>query len=301
MISFLQSSLSTMRRRLDQVGCCSCLRAERNALLSPRLTVAPLAVLLFFMCWQPAFAENAEQGASRTGAPVQNAYDHDPLNGPQAGTTILRDNREEKADLLNLNVLKAWEGWKAGIAESTGLSFGGDYLAVGFVATDSLGDDTSASGVARFFGSWELLNRGAANTGSVEFKIEHRHAYTDITPSAFGPEVGFVGTPEPVFNDDGFRATTLYWKQNFAADRAVLRAGFLDMKEYFDGYALASPWTGFHNLAFTVGSNTMITLPDAAWRDGRRLSDRQHLCGSQHHRRRFPADIHVRRLRYFLW
>ncbi len=201
---------------------------------------------------------------SPTGAPVQNTFDHDPLNGPQAVSTILRDNREEKADLLNRNVLKEWEGWKAGIAESTGLSLGGDYLAVGFAATDSLGDDISASGVARFFGSWELLNRGAANTGSLEFKIEHRHAYTDITPSAFGVEVGFVGTPEPVFNDDGFRATTLYWKQNFADDRAVLRVGFLDMKEYFDGYALASPWTGFHNLAFTVGSNTMITLPDAA-------------------------------------
>jgi len=277
MISLLQSSLSTMRSRLDQVGCCSCLRAGRNArhlpahpygaagaLMSPRLTVAPLAVLLFFVCWQPAFAEDAEQGASRTGAPVQNAFDHDPLNGPQAGTTLLRDNREEKADLLNLNVLEAWEVWKAGIAESTGLSFGGDYFGVGFAATNSLGDDTSASGVARFFGSWELLNRGVANTGSLEFKIEHRHAYTDITPSAFGVDVGFVGTPEPVFNDDGFRATTLYWKQDFADDRAVLRVGFLDMKEYFDGYALASPWTGFLNLAFTVGSNTMITLPDAA-------------------------------------
>ncbi|MGB5201815.1 MAG: hypothetical protein WBR56_18135, partial [Sedimenticolaceae bacterium] len=98
---------------------------------------------------------------------MQNTFDHAPLNGPEAGTTILRDNREEKADLLNVNVLKEWEGWKAGIAESTGLSFGGDYLPVGFVATDSLGDDTSAAGVARFFGSWELLNRGAANTGSI--------------------------------------------------------------------------------------------------------------------------------------
>ena len=135
---------------------------------------------------------------------------------------------------------------------------------MGFAATDSLGEDTSASGVARVYGSYALLNRGSANTGSIEFKIEHRHAYTDITPSTFGFEVGFVGTPEPVFNDDDFRATTLYWKQNFADDRSVLRVGFLDMKEYFDGYALASPWTGFHNLAFTVGSNTMITLPDAA-------------------------------------
>ena len=239
-------------------------QAWADALLSPRLTVAPLAVLSFFMCWQTAFAENAEQGASRTGAPVQNTFDHAPLNGPEAGTTILRDNREEKADLLNVNVLKEWEGWKAGIAESTGLSFGGDYLPVGFVATDSLGDDTSAAGVARFFGSWELLNRGAANTGSVEFKVEHRRAYTDIPPSTFGVEVGFAGTPEPVFNDDGFRATTLYWKQDFADGRALFRVGFLDMKEYFDGYALASPWTGFHNLAFTVGSNTMTTLPDAA-------------------------------------
>ena len=259
MISFLQSSLSTMRSRLSQVGCCSCMRAERNALLghftvrqtplSPRLTVTALAALLFSMCWQPAFAQDLK---------------HDPLSGPDAGTTLLSDNRKEKTDLFNLNLLQSWERWKAGIAESTGLSFGGDYLPVGFVATNSLGANTSASGVFRFFGSWALLNRGAANTGSLEFKIEHRHAYTDITPSAFGVEVGFVGTPEPVFNDDRFRATTLYWKQAFADDRAVFRVGFLDMKEYFDGYALASPWTGFHNLAFTIGSNTMITLPDAA-------------------------------------
>ena len=250
MISLLQFSLSTMRSRLGQVGCYSCMRAERNALLSPRLTVAALAALLFSMCWQPAFAQN---------------LNHDPLNGPDAGTTLLSDNRKEKTDLFNLNLLQSWEGWKAGIAESTGLSFGGDYLPVGFVATNSLGANTSASGVFRFFGSWALLNRGKANTGSLEFKIEHRHAYTDITPSAFGVEVGFVGTPEPVFNDDRFRATTLYWKQAFADDRAVFRVGFLDMKEYFDGYALASPWTGFHNLAFTIGSNTMITLPDAAF------------------------------------
>ena len=135
---------------------------------------------------------------------------------------------------------------------------------MGFYATNSLGDDTSAAGVVRLLGSWELLNRGGASTGSLEFKVESRDAYTDVAPPGFGLEVGFVGTPEPVFNDAGFRTTTLYWKQDFADDRAILRVGFLDMKEYFDGYALASPWTGFHNLAFTVGSNTMIALPDGA-------------------------------------
>lgn len=36
---------------------------------------------------------------------------------------------------------------------------------------ESLGDDTAASGILRFFGSWELLNRDAPNTGSFEFKV----------------------------------------------------------------------------------------------------------------------------------
>jgi porin len=177
----------------------------------------------------------------------------------------LKDNQKKKAGLFDLNLLKPWKDWKSGVADRTGLKFGGDYLAVGFAATNSLGENTSASGVARIFGGWDLVNRGAANTGSIEFKIEHRHGYTDILPVAFGGEVGFVGTPEPVFNNDHFRATTLYWKQVFAQDKAVLRVGFLDMKEYFDIYALASPWNGFHNLAFTIGSNTMVTLPDAAF------------------------------------
>lgn len=110
-----------------------------------------------------------------------------------------------------------------------------------------------------------MLNRSAENTGSIEFTIEHRHSYTDVPPAFFGAELGYAGTPEPVFNDDDFRTTALYWKQNFAEDRAVARLGFVDVKQYFDVYALASPWTGFHNLAFSTGSNTMLVLPDGAF------------------------------------
>jgi len=177
----------------------------------------------------------------------------------------LQDEREEKTDVLDQNRLKNWEAWKANVGERTGLSFGADYTAVGLAATSSLGDDTSASGISRFFGSWGLVNRSAENTGSIEFKIEHRHSYTEVPPAFFGAEVGYAGTPEPVFNDDGFHTTTLYWQQDLADDRAVARLGFGDVKQYFDVYALASPWTGFYNLDFSTGSNTMLVLPDGAF------------------------------------
>lgn len=211
-------------------------------------------------------AGETKDAANASGeAPAGGGLDANPLNGPGSATSLLKDDREEKVDLLDLNLLKKWKTWKADVARRTGLDFGADYTAVGFAATASPGGDASASGIARFFGSWGLLNRGAANTGSVEFKIEHRHSFTDVAPFLFGFAVGYVGTPAPVFNDEGFRTTTLYWKQNFSNDRAVSRLGFLDVKEYFDVYALASPWTGFQNLAFSTGSNTMTKLPDGAF------------------------------------
>ena len=87
-----------------------------------------------------------------------------------------------RSKYFNLNVLKAWEGWKAGIAEVYGLNFGGDYLAVGCY-TPSLGDDLGLWGRALLW----LLGVAEPRRGEHrqhEFKVEHRHAYTDITPPA---------------------------------------------------------------------------------------------------------------------
>ena len=74
---------------------------------------------------------------------------------------------------------------EGGVKERTGLDFGIDYLSLGLAATDSLGDNTAASGVFRVYGNWELFNRGKENSGSLIFKVEHRHAYTDVAPSRF--------------------------------------------------------------------------------------------------------------------
>ncbi|WP_428671964.1 carbohydrate porin [Roseibium sp.] len=226
------------------------------------LTVA-LALTSIVISPQTAIAEEAAPApvVKSTG----NTLDRHPLNGPDSADSLISANSEEKADLLDRNLLKKWDEWKASIKEKTGFSFGADYTSVGLAATASLGDKTAASAIARVYGSWALFNRGGKNTGSIEFKGENRHSFTDIPPAGLGLAAGYVGVTEPVFTDQGFRATTLYWKQRFLQDKAVARLGLIDVKEYFDVYALASPWSGFHNLAFSTGSNTMSKLPDGAF------------------------------------
>ena len=57
--------------------------------------------------------------------------------------------------------------------------------------------------------------------------------------------------------------TNLYWKQNLNDGRLELIAGMLDVTDWVDVYALASPWTGFYNFAFSTGSATIPTPDDA--------------------------------------
>ena len=188
------------------------------------------------------------------------------LMGPDAVVNQLIDDQVDKADLVGTEpVGKRWDAWKARLKERSGLDFGFDYNTLGFAATESLGDDTSASGVFRFYGTWDLVGRDGPNTGSLVFKIENRHAYTEVTPSEFGTEIGYAGLNSCCFSDAGWRATHLFWQQRFADGRGVSYIGFLDITDYVDVYALASPWTGFSNFVFTTGSGSMGGLPDGAF------------------------------------
>lgn len=231
-----------------------------------RISFSATALVVIFALSPAAWAaDEVERGPAPLAASERVDLQDNPLSGPDSTAALLEDFDEEKSDVLNRNLLKRWGAWKDDLAARTGFSFGADYTAVGFAATSSPREDTAASGIARFYGAWELVNRGGENTGSFVYKIGHRHKYTEVTPQLFGAEVGYVGTPEPVFNNDGFRVTELNWKQNFFDDRAVARLGFIDVKTYFDVYPLLSPWTGFHNLAFSTGANTMAIFPDGAF------------------------------------
>ncbi|RLB99500.1 MAG: porin [Deltaproteobacteria bacterium] len=166
--------------------------------------------------------------------------------------------------LYESRLLAPVRAWRDGVAEKTGFNWSLDYTALFMDVNDSPGEDNARSGMVRFFGYWDLVDRGGPNKGSLNWKIENRHSYTDVAPGELGFQSGYVGMLAPAFNDQGKRLTNLYWKQYFADGKATAVAGFLDVTDYIDVYLLASPWTGFNNLVFSTGSASMDIPNEAA-------------------------------------
>ncbi|MGF1748124.1 carbohydrate porin [Vibrio cionasavignyae] len=154
---------------------------------------------------------------------------------------------------------------------ANGFTFGADYFALGLTSPNGSEGNTvrASSGVARVYGSWNLLNKGSNDSGSLVWKVEHRHAYGDSSPKNFAfidnfsgkDGLGYAGLIAPAFSDQGFRVTDLNWKQKINDGKGTVIIGWQDVTNYVDVYALASPWSGFTNLAFSTGSGVM-GLPD---------------------------------------
>ncbi len=159
----------------------------------------------------------------------------------------------------------SWGSFKQSLADK-GVKLSVDYSAIGFEANDTLPDasDRSAGGMVRFYGQWTVSENDQGNSGSLIWKVEHRHSYTDTSPKEFLFGAGALGLEVPPFSDEGGRLTNLYWKQRFNGGRGTIVAGHLDSTDYFDVYALASPWTGFTNFAFSTGTTTVALPGDAA-------------------------------------
>jgi porin len=207
--------------------------------------------------------------------------------GPNAVENQLR----EDAEVDRPSLFERWFKWKTGLTDEHGFSFSVDYSAVYLGASESPDHDRASSGMIRFFGSWDLVGRGTKNTGAFVWKVEHRHAYTDVAPSGFSFELGHIGLIEPPFSDQGLRLTNLYWRQRFDGGRFTLLGGFVDPTDYLDVYAMASPWTGFLNFAFSTGTTT-IALPNEGFglAAGAMLTDSIFLIGGLSDLNSDPTD-----------
>ncbi|WP_394204825.1 carbohydrate porin [Shewanella waksmanii] len=176
------------------------------------------------------------------------------FGSPDTVDNTIKDNTREK------------QSWREALASEHHLTLGLDYQALGLSASSATdgGDDSAAAGVMRFYGAWNLVGLDDGNTGGLVWKIEHRHKYTDVDPKSFSfiePGLGYIGMIGPAYSDQGSRLTNLYWKQKFNGGKTSMMVGYLDTTDYVDTYALASPWTGFTNLAFSTGAGA-IGLPD---------------------------------------
>jgi porin len=185
---------------------------------------------------------------------------------PKLGSPDQVDNRleldqEVQEPFLEFSFLDPYFNFKEAIKTSTGLSFATEYSSL-FVGTNSeLGEGSANSGIWKFYGSWDLAGKKSGNSGALIFKVEHRHKYSEIPPKGLGFDMGYAGFISPPFSDDGWRATNLYWRQRFYKGRLTLVAGFLDVTDFFDVYALASPWLHFSNFAFSTGA-AAVNVPN---------------------------------------
>ena len=205
------------------------------------------------------------------------------FGGPDAVENTIEEDARITGAVIKERITQPWFDWKAKMQEDHGFSIGIDYSAVGLFSIEkgASGDDNASSGMMRLFGSWDLVGRGTKNTGALVYKVEHRHSYTDVSVKDFGFDQGYVGLIEPPFSDQGTRWTNLYWRQRLNEGRATITAGLLDATDYLNVYALASPWTGFMNFAFSTGSASMFIPNDATTgiAGGAMLNDNLFLIG----------------------
>lgn len=199
-------------------------------------------------------AAAAQQAADSTGKTSQN------FGGPDAVPNQIESDIEQST--LN-RAMDRYDQWKAGLREDLGLSLGVDYTGVYYRANEAFDDKRTGSGILRFYGSWDVIGRDSGNTGSLVFKLENRHGYTDTAPSDYGlAELGYIGLVAAPYNDDGTQLTNLYWRQRFDGGRMALLAGWIDVTDFLDLYGMVSPWLHFTNLAFSTGSGS-IALPES--------------------------------------
>jgi porin len=176
------------------------------------------------------------------------------FGGPTSvGGQLKKDIEATAAVSLADGLLEPYFDFKKRVEQNYGFTFGIDYNALFQVATETLGEDTSAGGVLRMFGQWALIGRDSENTGTFVYKAENRHLLgTDIAPQDLGFETGYVGLTAVPFSDAGWVLTNLFWNQHLLDNRLAFVAGVVDSTDYVDVYGLVSPWTAFSNLAFST-------------------------------------------------
>ena len=181
-------------------------------------------------------------------------------------------------------IAPGWFQWKDRLAEE-GFRFNIDYLALGQSTNADLGTGKAASGIARFYGSWQATERG-----SLTFKIEDRHSYTDVAPQFFGLDGGALSITGTAFNDNGLLLTNLFWTQRAENGSWTLQVGQIDVTDFVDIYGLVSPYSGFQNLSFNTNPTLNAPNPGLGIAGGLKLSENLYAVASVSDANADPSD-----------
>lgn len=158
-----------------------------------------------------------------------------------------------------------WLDTKKRVNDEHGLAFGIDYNTLFQGLSDSLtGEDKGNLGILRFYGLWDLFESEAGDTGSLSFKIDHRHRwFRDLAPSDLASQAGYIGVTGTLFSDtDGLTLIDFNWQQTFSNRNAGIIIGRFDPNDYMGVLGYVNPWTTFSNVSTLL--NSSVAFPDAS-------------------------------------
>jgi porin len=225
--------------------------------------LAPVVMILSIA--QPLLAQEAA-GVGQTPETTDRTQ-RPSFGGPDSVSNLIQSDRADKDAIFESDLFDSYSDWKTRIEEKNGFTFGTGYTSNYFSSSSSLPgkDDYSTGGMLRIFGNWALTGQGTDNTGTLSFKLDHRHSYSDVVPNLFALEsLGYVDSMASTFSDEEWRLTNLHWRQSWNKGAVVLLTGFISAPDFLDVYTLGSPWVHFQGLTFTTGVGTISLPGDAA-------------------------------------
>lgn len=192
------------------------------------------------------------------------------FGGPAETTHQLQDDDKEKSPIFRVPAIddsvKGIKDWKHEVYEDTGLQFGLDYSILYQNLSDTTpgaDHDSASSGIARFYGKWEFINKGQTNSGSLVFKVDDRHELGDTTPSELGGNAGYLSQTGMLFSDKGTVLVDFNYQQYFNEGNTAIVIGKFDPNDFFNVLGYAVPWTAFSNLDSLLSMS--IALPDNSY------------------------------------
>ncbi len=206
-------------------------------------------------------------------------------------TSVQAELEEDRIDAENSR-FDEWTAWKDTLSEQYGLKFSLEYNSLGQLwSTSAVPQDGAASGNARFFGSWNLVNQGEKNHGSLVFRIDNRHRYTTLDPQNGSIAAGSALPAGTLMSGREWGVVNLQWSQAILDGRGGFVFGFTPADDYFHAYAMANPLTAFSNLAFSTGGE--FALPDTGLgiASGLMLDDNWYVKGGVHDTNGLATDL----------
>lgn len=224
-------------------------------------------IALLVLWIQPVLAQTAiieEAPSQPTAVAEKRETDDQQFGGPGSVSGQLADDARHTESLSGETILPDHIDRKADVEKEYGLRYSLDYNAAFLHANKTLRDDDSfGGGILRFFGAMNFIGGDSGNTGSLVWKLEYRHKYTDVAPAGAASEIGYAGSMLSPFSDKKLLLSNLYWQQDLNNHRMQIIAGMLSTSDWVNLYGLSSKLTGFYNEVFSAGGGSM-TVPDSA-------------------------------------